>query len=101
MLCRIEKDFSSIEEDIYIQDITTCVHMNSIDMHLGILHNTQNMRYLVNTDTKLTIYMSYGYIGVTSSHDMRIDTDTHRHLWVLTTELLQDRKVVYVELYTQ
>ena len=59
VLGRIKKNFSSIEEHIYIQNIATCVHVNPIDMHLGILHNTQNMRYLVNTDTELTIYMPY------------------------------------------
>ena len=75
--------------------------MNTIDVHLCILDDAQDMRYLVNANTKLTIDMPYRDVGVAPSHDMRIDTDTHRHLWVLTTELLQDRKVVYVELYTQ
>ena len=95
----IKEDFSGVEEDIYIQDIATCVHVNPIDVHFGILYNTQNMRYLVNTYTKLTIYMPYRNLRVASSHNMWIDADTYRYLWVLAAELFQDGKVVYVELY--
>ena len=74
--------------------------MNTVDVHLCILDDTQGMRYLVNANTKLTIDMPYRNIAITACHHVWIDTNTHGYLRVLCAKLFQERKIIDVELYS-
>src|SRR5690606_21806748 len=84
----VEKDFRSIKEHLDIQDIASGVHVNPIDIHISILHDPQNMRNLVNGNSKFGINMSYRNICVSAGHNVRIDPNTNRNFGMFSSKLL-------------
>src|SRR5690606_15375068 len=85
---RIKQNLSSIEKHFDIQNIRTRMHVDSVNMHFGVFHDSQNMRKLMNRNSELAVDMTYRDIGISSCHYVRIDTDTYRSFRIFRSELL-------------
>src|SRR5690606_18735028 len=97
---RIEENFGRIQKHFDIQDIRTCMHVDSVDMHFGIFYDSQDVRQLMDRNTELAIDMPHRNIGDSSGHHMRVNTNTNSSVWVFCSELFQNREVVYIDLYS-
>src|SRR5690606_20210607 len=58
------------------------------------------MRHLMNRYAEFGIYMTYLDLGISPSQNMRINTNTNRNIGMFSTELFQNRKVIYIYLNT-
>ncbi len=56
------------------------------------------MAQLVNADAEFRIDMAYGNVGISSSHNVRIEAHTNRHgAAVFVAKLLQNHQVVDID----
>src|ERR1043166_5183324 len=78
MCCQFKQYFQTLEEYLYVFYIAPGVHMNSLYMQAGCFYNSFNMPHLMYRYTKFAINMSGGNFIITTSHDVRIETDTDR-----------------------
>ena len=74
------------------------MHMNTVNIHTCIFYDTQQMRNLMYADTKFTIDMTNRNIGVSTGHHVWIDTYANRSFRMFCAKLLQNRKVVNIDL---
>ena len=77
------------------------MHVDTVDVHFCILYNAQDMRNLVNTNSKFTINMPHRNIAVTPCHYVWVDANAHWYFRVLRAKLFQERKVIYIQLNAQ
>ena len=65
------------------------------------LHHAQYMRQLVNADAKFGVNMAHADFFIAPRHQMRIDAQTNRHVFMIQAPVFQHGNSVNVDFYPQ
>ena len=64
------------------------MHVDAVDVHRRIFYNTKDMRDLVDGNSKFRVDMPHRDIGIPSCHNVWVDSDANRYVWISASELL-------------
>ena len=99
MLCQFKHNFQALKENIWVFDLTSCVHMKTFNIKVCRFHHTFDVTHLVDRNSEFGIDMSSRNFVISTSINMWIDSHKNR---IRTTEfiskLLKNRDIIDVDM---
>ena len=74
------------------------MHVNAVDVHVGVFYDAQNVWHLMNGNPEFAIDVTDRNIGVSARHDVWIDANANRNIRIFGAKMFEYRKIIDVDL---